>query len=164
MRKNEFLGGGLSVGSDHFRLAMDDIVRVLIDREGLTTAWRQILKQLDSGTGLGPKRCDTEVCPKNVVQVFLLCTVIFAFSRYAKAQKVPIKLQTQSSISDNNCGVIDSEEELVRFAVPLSETFAGRKLENFKWVSIRIFEVKRADTSGVPVPKGKLLRPGRSVF
>jgi len=156
--RNEFLCGGASVCGDDFGLAVQDIIRALVGRKRLAIAGSQVLQQLHSGAGRRPQRCYPQVRSEYVVEVLLLSTVIFAFAGYAHSQQVAVELQTRIRIGYHDRGVIDTQEQLLRTAMPFLRAFVGGKSEDFQRMSVGIFEVESTYARSILIPIRKTLR------
>src|ERR1051325_1110928 len=95
--------------------------------------------------------------------MFLLRAVVLTGPRDVQTECISIKLQARLGIADDDCGMIDSQKQLV-LVLPLLIALAFRKLQNLEPVLIRIAKVESLDAAGVLVPVRQTLWTGRSVF
>ena len=103
---------------DQRRLPVSNIVRAEIARRRPAVARRKIFKQLDTWTFCRPKRGDPEPGAEHVVQMFLFDVVVFALTGDLHSERVPIKAQRCVGVVDDDCGVIDPEEHVLRCLMP----------------------------------------------
>src|SRR5215469_9250735 len=90
---------------------MHEIVCMFIEREESPIAGTQILQKLNSGPGGRSQGGDTKVRTEHVVEMFLLRTVILAFSCNAQAKKIAIELEACARVGNRDCGVINSKKD-----------------------------------------------------
>src|SRR5689334_6145677 len=95
---------------------------------------------------------------KYVVQVFLLGTVVLALACHVHSEEIAVEPDTGVRVPHYDCGMVDTEEHLVRGTMPLLLALVGREVEHFYWVLVGILEVERRDARGILVPVRKALR------
>src|SRR5215469_11304300 len=95
--------------------------------------------------------------------MFLLGTIVFAFPGYSETKQISIKLQAHFCVADNDCGVIDAQEQLRGRLMPFQLTFLRRELQNLQRVSVRILEVKGANSGCCLEVVGQKLGAGRDL-
>ena len=96
--------------------------------------------------------------------MLLLCTIVLAFAGHVHPEDITIKFHARIGIADDNCSVVDSQEEFSRDLVPLGESLVWRELQDLDWMPIWILEVERRNSRGILVPIGQSLRPRRVVL
>src|ERR1700747_2046417 len=104
------------------------------------------------------------MCTEDVVQMFLLGAVVFAFAGDSQSQQIAIKAQARFCVSHNDCSVINSEKELVGVPMPFLLSLIRRELQNLKWMAVGIFEIESLYSRGILVPVWQALRPRRRVL
>src|SRR5215471_5356171 len=158
------LGGCFRVLCKQNSGAMYEVVRMFIQGEGPPIAGAQILQKLNSGAGGRSQGSDTKVRTEDVVQVFLLRTVIFALSGNPQTKKIAIKLEARFRVGNCDCGVINSEKKAAIKTMPLGITLPFGEPEDFDGMLVRILEVESPDAACVLVPIREALRRGRGVL
>src|SRR5262245_47246505 len=154
----------LQITRDERGLPVHQVVGAGIGRERAPVAWRQIFQAFTARAGGGPERRNPQTRPEDVVQVLLFRAIVLTLTYHCESKSIPVKFQTVFRIAHDNGGMINAEEELLWRAMPFRVTFVRRKLQDFEWVAVRIFEVKGLNARGLGVPLGEPLGTARSVF
>src|SRR5208283_901397 len=98
--------------------------------------------------------------------MLLLGSVVFALSGHVHSEQVAIELEAGVGVPNYDCGVVDTEKQLVvgTGATPLLQALVRRKLQHLHRVPIWILEVERRNARRVLVPVRKALWSRRSMF
>src|SRR6516164_6347820 len=141
----ESLRGFVHADPQESGLPVDEVVGPLLRRKRATIARRQVLEEFDPRSRGRSQSGDAQTGPENIVEAFLLRTVIFALSRDFHSEPVPIELQTRLCFRNDDSGVIYSQKEFGGGGVPLGISLIGRQPEDLERVTIRIPEIECAD-------------------
>ena len=112
-------------------LPVNDVVGMFVRGEGPSVARRQVVQQLDPRSAGSAQCSDAQMRAKYVVQVLLLGAVVLALAGHMHTKEVAVELDAGVGVPDDDRGVINTEEQFVRGAVPLLRAFVGRKMEDF---------------------------------
>src|SRR5436309_6830843 len=96
---------------------------------------------------------------EDIVQMFLLRTVVLALSGHSHSEYVTVELQTAVGIPYDDRRVINAKEHFVAWTMPFVQALVRRKLENFHRVTVRILEIESPDAGRVLIPVREALRP-----
>ena len=89
-----------------------------------------------------------------IIEVFLLCSVVFALSGHPQTEQIAVELEACICVRDGDGRMIDPEKEAFTAAMPFRISLALWKLEDFNRVLIRILKIKSLDATGTLVPIG----------
>jgi hypothetical protein len=124
-------------------------------RRRASVRWRQIVEQLDPGSGLGAQAGDTHMRVRNGGEPFLLG----AGAGDVQTQAAAIKGRARLGVLRDDGTVVDAEVKLV-LLLPARLAFAGWELDQLERVAVGIAERNRSDAARVRVRGGQCLRPG----
>src|SRR5436309_3461438 len=82
---------------------------------------------------------------------------LLALTRHAHSQQVEIEIDAGIGVPHYDCGMVDTEKQLIRWTVPLLQALVGWKLQHLNRVRIWILKVEGRDARRVPVPVWKPL-------
>src|SRR5215831_16388212 len=91
---------------------MYEVVCMFIEREGPLITGVQILQKLNSQACGRAQGGDAKVRTEHVVQMFLLCAVIVAFTGNSQTKKIAVEFEARVRIGDCDCSVIDVKKYL----------------------------------------------------
>src|SRR6516164_1213145 len=74
-------------------LPVDEVIGLFPRRKWVPVVRRQVLEKFDPRSRSGSKSGDAQTGPENIVEPFLLQTVIFTLSYYFHSEPVPIEFQ-----------------------------------------------------------------------
>src|SRR5262249_37566376 len=92
------------------RLPMDEVVRMDVRRSRSSITRREIFQKLNAWSGSGAHPGYEQMRSKDLVQMFLLGSEVFALARFAQPKEVLIKLETCVRVRNSNGRMIDAEE------------------------------------------------------
>jgi hypothetical protein len=104
---------------------------------------------------------DLEVRAKNLIQMFLFPSKIFALARFAHPEQIAVKLQARRGVRDANRGAVDAEEKLFVRLLPARVAFSRRERNQFEIISVRIAKIKCLDPGSRGNRSGQRLRGRR---
>src|SRR4051794_8027856 len=116
------------------RVAVNEIVGVLVFRKTSSIARTEVLEQLNTRARCCPQRGNSQSCSENVVQVLLLGAVILAFSSDVHPQQVAVETQADFRVRDHNSSVVDTEEQPITPLMPLCIALALGKFQYLQWM------------------------------
>src|SRR5947207_3081211 len=96
--------------------------------------------------------------------MLLLGAVIFALAGYLHAEHIAIEPQAGLRVRDDDRGVIYSQKQFVRRAVPLRITLIRRERQDLKEMAVGIAKIESLNAARLLVPVGKTLRTGGCVL
>src|SRR5262249_24200944 len=92
-------------------LPVNQIVGLLIRGIGTAGLGCEIFQEFNPGTGAGTQAGDMQASAKNIVQPFLLRTVVLAFAFHLKAEQITVETQAFLRRSYHNGSMVNAEEE-----------------------------------------------------
>jgi len=98
------------VGGCQDRLAIDDIVCMLIRRVGPSVSRGEILQQLDPWSLIPSQCCDAQTSAEYVVQVLLLSPEVLAFTGDSQAEQVVIKPDALLGAGNHDSRMVDPQK------------------------------------------------------
>src|ERR1700690_215041 len=104
---------------------------MFIERKRPAVPGSEIFQKLNAGASGAAQRSDAQAGAEYIVQVLLLGPVVLTLPGYMHAQKITVKLHAGLCIGDHDGSVINAQEQLVRWTMPLLRPFVRRKLEHF---------------------------------
>ncbi len=117
------------------------------------------MQQFDRGAGADAQCGDAHPRPGNGRKPFLLRPPVLARAGYPQPEPVAIERNAALGVRCGDRRVIDPKKQPVP-VLPARLAFAGRKLDQFHGMPIRIAEVDGTNSAGTRVPHRQRLRPG----
>ena len=127
-----------SVGHQHRRLPVHQVVRPLVGGIGPAVARGQVLEELDARAGGGAEAGDVQPGALHVVQVLLLGPEVHALAGHPEAEHVAVERQARLGVAHHDGGVVDAEEQPVARRVPLRIALVRRELQDLERVAVGI--------------------------
>src|SRR2546429_7816264 len=160
-RRGQACGEGFRGRARDDCLPVDEIVRALVGWGGAAVAGAHVFEKFDTGPRRRAQTSDPEPRAGHGVEPLLLGAVVETRAGDPEPQQVAIEAQARVGARDDDRRVVDSEEQSSLRPLPLRVTLAGRKLEDFERMVVRIPEIEGADPAGVGVPVREALRRWR---
>src|SRR6516164_1856591 len=95
--------------------------------------------------------------------MLLFGAIVFTFARDLAPECVAVELQAGIRVADNDRRMINPEKKVARGLMPFRGAFVRRELQNFKWMAVRVLEIKRPNTGSRSDILWESLRPSRCV-
>ena len=128
-----------------------------IGRHRSTVGGHQIVQQLDPRAAAGAQRGEADMGAWHRRQAFLFDTPVIARAGDPQAEPVPIESDTLVRIGYRDRAMVDAEKQPV-LLLPARLTPAGRELDQFERMAVRVAEIDGADAAGVRVSRRQKLR------
>src|SRR5204863_9556789 len=106
----ESLHGFIRADPQESGLPVDQVIGLLLRRKRTPIARRQVFEKLDAGPRRGPQRGDAQPGAENIIEAFLLGTVVLALAGDLHPQPVSIKTQAGLCVCNDDRGVNYSQE------------------------------------------------------
>src|SRR5215831_4050442 len=74
--------------------------------------------------------------------MLLFGAIVFTFASDCESKCVAVELQAGIRVADNDRRVINPEKKRAGGLMPFRGAFVRRKLQDFKWMAVRILEIK----------------------
>src|SRR6516164_2105817 len=94
--------------------------------------------------------------------MLLFGAIVFTFARDLAPECVAVELQAGIRVADNDRRVINPEKKVAGGLMPFRGAFVRRELQNFKWVAVRVLEIKRPNAGSRSDVLWKSLRASRN--
>src|SRR5215831_13135823 len=78
--------------------------------------------------------------------MLLFGAIVFTFASDRESECVAVELQAGIRVADNDRRVINPEKKVAGGLMPFRGAFVRRELQNFKWMPVRVLEIKRPNT------------------
>src|SRR5206468_211628 len=130
----------------------NDVACLFVGWERPSVARGKILQQFNPRSACAAQRSDAQVGAKHIVQMLLLGSIVLALSGHMHAEQVAVELNAGVGVRHHYCCMVDTEEQLFRWTVPLLQAFVRRELQHLNRMPIWILEVERRDTRRILVP------------
>src|SRR6516225_3698481 len=94
--------------------------------------------------------------------MLLFGAIVFTLARDRESECVVVELQAGIRVADNDRRVINPEKKLAGGFMPFRGAFVRRELQYFKWMAVRVLEIKRPNAGSGSDVLWKSLRASRN--
>src|SRR5215469_13994985 len=74
--------------------------------------------------------------------MLLFGPIVFALASNRESECAVVELQARIRVADDDRRMINPEKKLAGCLVPFRVAFVRRELQNFKWMAVRVLEIK----------------------